>query len=83
MGVANTKLHMLSHPHVVNGHPVTRTPYAKFKTDWSINEFLAGIMMSYGCGNDQFTPIDTHMINNAHPVAWKPRSKFKSGWSLD
>ena len=39
--------------------------------------------MSYGCGNDQTTPIDTHMISNDHPVAWKSHSKFQSGWSFD
>ena len=36
------------------------THKAKFQPDWSINEFLVGLMMSYGCGNDQTTPIDTH-----------------------
>ena len=47
VSVANTKPHTLPHPHVVNkAHPITWTPYAKFQPDWSINEFLADIMMS-------------------------------------
>ena len=67
--VANTKPHTLSHPHVVNdAYFITWTPYAKFQPDWPINEFLVGIMMSYGCGNDQTTPIDTLVINIVHPV---------------
>ena len=58
MGVAN-KNSILSHAPVVNNtQPVTWTPYAKFQTDWSINEFLVG-MTFYGCKNDQTTPIDT------------------------
>ena len=56
MGLVNTK----PHPHaVINAHPITWSPYAKFQPDWSINEFLVGIMMSLECGNDQTTPIDT------------------------
>ena len=59
-GVANIKSHPMSHPYVVNNaHPVTWTPYANFHPDCSINEFLVGIMRSYGCGNNQTTPIDT------------------------
>ena len=27
--------------------------------------------MSYGCGNDKTTPIDTHVISNAHPFVKK------------
>ena len=50
----------MTKPHaVINTHPITWTPYAKFKPDWSINEVLVGIMLSYGCGNDQTIPIDT------------------------
>ena len=61
MGVGNIKPHSLSHPHVVNNaHPITWTPHAKFEPNWSINEFLLGIVTSYGCGNDKTTPIDTH-----------------------
>ena len=61
VGLANTKAHPLQHPHaVINVHPITWTPYAKFQPDWSIiNEFLVVIMMFYGCGNDKTTPIDT------------------------
>ena len=56
IGLADTK----ARPHsVINIQPVTWTPYAKFHLDWSINEFLLGIMMSYGCGDDQTTPINT------------------------
>ena len=63
-GVANIKPHTLPHSHVVcNAHPVTWTPYAKFQPYKSIYEFLVGIMTSYGCGNDQTTPIDnTHLF---------------------
>ena len=62
MGLADTK----AHPHsVINAHPITWVPYAKFQPGWSINELLVGIMMSYGFRNDQITPNDT--INN--PVA--------------
>ena len=60
VGVVNTKLHTLPYPHVVNNaHPVTWTPYVQFQPYWSINEFLAGLMLSYRCGNDQTTPTDT------------------------
>ena len=56
MDLADTK----AHPHsVINAHPITWTPYAKFQPDWSINEFLVGIMKSYGFGNDEITHIDT------------------------
>ena len=59
--VASTKPHTLPHPRVVNNaHPITWTPYAHFQPEWSINEFLAGIMMSYVSGNDKTTSIDTH-----------------------
>ena len=83
--VANIKSHTLPHAHVVcNAHPVTWTPYAKFQPYWSINEFLVGIMTSYGCGNDQTTPIDNaYVICNAHLVARKPNSKFQWVWSFD
>ena len=33
-----------------------------FSLIWSINEVLVDIMMSYGSGNDQTTPIDTRLI---------------------
>ena len=57
---ANKNPHKLPHPPMVNNaHPVTWTPCDKFLPGWSINEFLAG-MTSYGCNNDQTTPIDTH-----------------------
>ena len=77
MSVANNKSHTLPHLHVINNAPpVSWTPNAKFQPDWSINEFLTGIM-SYGCSNDQTTPIDNaYAMSNAHPVAWKPHSKF-------
>ena len=41
-------------------HLVTWTSYAKFQLHWSINEFLVGMIMSYGCGSDQATPIDVY-----------------------
>ena len=45
---------------VVNkAYLVTWIPYAQFHPNQSINEFLAAIMMFYGCGNDQTTPMDT------------------------
>ena len=45
MGVANKKPTHISTPTLVNNaHPITCIPYAKFQPDWSINEFLAGIM---------------------------------------
>ena len=82
--VANAKPYPLSLPHAVNNaHLITWTPYAKFQPVWSINEFLVGMMMSYGCGYDQTTPIDTDVINNAHLVAWKPHSIFQSGCLFD
>ena len=60
VGVTNAKPYTLLCPYVVNNtHPVTWTLYAQFQPDWSINEFLTSIMMSYVCGNDQTTPIDT------------------------
>ena len=41
-------------------------------------------MTSYGCGNDQTTPIDNaHVICDAHSEAWKPHSKFQCGWLFD
>ena len=62
MGVANKKtIHIATTILVNNAHLVNWTPYAEFQHDWSINEFLASIMMSYRCGNDLTTPIDTHM----------------------
>ena len=67
-----------------NAHPIISTPYAKVQLYWSINEFLAGMMMSYGCGNDQTTPINNaHVISIAYPVSWKLHSKFQSILSLD
>ena len=71
MDVANAEQHVLPHTHVYNNaHPVTWSPYAKFQPDWSINKCAAGIMTSYGCGNDQTIPIDTHhAINNAYLFA--------------
>ena len=59
VGLANKKPHPLLYPHaIINADPITWSPYAKFWPDWFINEFLVGIMMSYGCGNDHTTHID-------------------------
>ena len=45
IGVANKNPHTLPQPPVViNAHPVTWIPYAKFQLDWSINTFLACMM---------------------------------------
>ena len=69
MSVANSKLHTLPHPHMVNNaHPVTWTPYAKFKPDWSINKFLAGTMTSYGMAMIGPHPLTHKTVINAHPV---------------
>ena len=55
---------------VNNAHPHTWSIYIKFQPDWSINEYLAGIMTSYGCGNDQITLIyartHAHMHARTH-----------------
>ena len=71
MDFANTKPHQLLHPHaVINAHPISWTPYAKFQPVWSMNEFLVGIMM--GVAMNRPHPLThRHVIDNAYPVAWE------------
>ena len=84
MGLADTKPHALPHPHTfLNANSVTWTSYAKIEPDWSINEFLAGIMMSMGVAITTPHPLMANVSSNAHLVAWKSHSKFRSGWLFD
>ena len=75
VGLAGSKLHPLSYPHaVINAHPITCTPYAKFKPDWSINVFLVHTLCPIGVAMTRLHPLThtrliilTHVLGNLIP----------------
>ena len=62
VGVNMTKLHPLPLPRMVNNaHLVTQKNHILNSSLIGPMSFLAGIMTSYGCGNDQTTSFDICM----------------------
>ena len=98
MGVANTKSQKLSHPHIVNAHPVNWIPYAKFKLDWSLNKFSNIIettliaawlvfLLDFGIRNTSrgcvYHQTTPTCGYNSHPVTCRLHANFKCDRSFN